>query len=65
MRGVAYARKSYFDRAIADFNEAIRLDPTDANPLYNRGQARLLKGDKEGGNADMAAAKRLNPEVGR
>ena len=44
---------------------AIRLDPTDAGSLHNRGQAKLINGDTQGGNADIAAAKRLNPEVGR
>ena len=38
-RGVAYRQKGDGDRAIADFNEAIRLDPTFAAPFYNRGLA--------------------------
>ena len=36
-RGVAYANKGDYDKAIADCNEAIRLDPKDAVAYCNRG----------------------------
>jgi tetratricopeptide (TPR) repeat protein len=60
-RGLAYHSKNDFDRAIADYTEVIRLDRQDATAHYNRGLAKLKKGDAPGGNADM----RLNPWIGR
>lgn len=38
-RGLAYKRKEDYDRAIADFTDAIRLDPSDADMFRNRGSA--------------------------
>jgi len=38
-RGVAYARKGDYDRAIADYGQAIQLQPDDAGAYYNRGYA--------------------------
>ncbi len=39
IRGIAYDRKGEHDRAIADYAEAIRLDPKSAKAYYNRGIA--------------------------
>jgi Flp pilus assembly protein TadD len=36
-RGVAYAREERHERALADFNEAIRLAPDNAVAFANRG----------------------------
>jgi len=36
-RGTGYKRIGDFDRAIADFHQAIRLNPTDAEAFCNRG----------------------------
>src|SRR3712207_4675746 len=44
-RGVAYAAKGDLNRAITDFNEAIRLDPEDAYVFNNRGNAYRSRGD--------------------
>src|ERR1700730_12190577 len=43
-RAVAWANKKDYDRAIADYNEAIRLDPKYAEPHNNRGNAYSDKG---------------------
>ena len=47
--------------AIADYNEAIRLNPTFAKGYYNRGLAKSELGDKQGAIADYNEAIRLNP----
>src|SRR5688500_14113025 len=36
-RGIAHDDKKAYDLAIADYSEAIRLDPSDASHFYNRG----------------------------
>lgn len=64
-RGVGYSNKGDYERAIQDFDQALRLTPNDALVLYNRGKAKLKKGDKAGGEADQAAARRINPNIGR
>ena len=38
-RGIAYGKKGEFDKAIADFTEAIRLKPDFAVAYLNRGIA--------------------------
>jgi tetratricopeptide (TPR) repeat protein len=58
-RGSAYDGKKDYARAIADYDQAIRLDPKYAHAYYGRGQAKLKAGDIAGGNADIAAARRM------
>jgi Flp pilus assembly protein TadD len=61
-RGIAYANKGDLDRAIADFNEAIRLDPTDPHAYNNRGSAYENKGDHERAITEYDEAIRLDPK---
>jgi lipoprotein NlpI len=61
-RGNAYNAKGDHDRAIADYTEAIRLDPKDALVAYNnRGNAYLAKGELDRAIADFDEAIRLDP----
>jgi Flp pilus assembly protein TadD len=53
------------DRAIADFNEAIRLEPNNAMQLNNRGHAYIKKGDYDRAIADYNEAIRLDPTLAR
>jgi tetratricopeptide (TPR) repeat protein len=55
-------RATSTDRAIADCNEAIRLDPKDDKAYYNRGVAWGLKGDLDRAIAEYNEAIRLNPK---
>lgn len=50
-----------FDRAIADFNAAIRLDPNHANSYSNRGNSYRLKGDYSRAMRNYRQAVRLDP----
>lgn len=45
-RGNAYYKKGKYDRAIADYNQFLKLNPKDSKAFYNRGNAYKLKGDK-------------------
>jgi tetratricopeptide (TPR) repeat protein len=52
-RAIAYRDKGDLDRAIADFTEAIRLNPQHAVALGNRGAAYSAKGDNDRAIADF------------
>jgi tetratricopeptide (TPR) repeat protein len=52
------------DRAMADFNAALRINPKYAKALYLRGMTRLEMGDITGGAADVASARKIDPKVG-
>jgi tetratricopeptide (TPR) repeat protein len=54
-----------YAKAIADYSEALALDPEDADALLYRGLDKIRLGDKAGGDADIAAAKRIDPNIGR
>ena len=64
-RGNGYLDKSQYDRAIQDYDQAIRLNPNFALAFYWRGISKQKKGDKAGGDADIAKAKQLDPKVGK
>ena len=61
-RGVAYDIKGDTDRAIADFDAAIRLKPEFADAYINRGLAWIEKRDYERAIADFTEATILNTE---
>ena len=63
-RGLAWQSKGDFDKAIADHDEAIRLDPKNAvQPRRIEAVAWHRKGDFEKAMADCTEAIRLDPWV--
>jgi tetratricopeptide (TPR) repeat protein len=62
IRGLAYDSKGEHDRAIADYDEAIRLDPKNADSYVNRGLAYDRKGEHDRAIADYDEAIRLDPK---
>ena len=70
-RGVEYDNQGDHDRAIADYTEAMRLDPrnggsADIGGAYNdRGDAYQAKGDYDRAIADYNEAIRLNPKYAK
>jgi tetratricopeptide (TPR) repeat protein len=66
---IALANRGYYlsqrlhrpDEGIHDYNEALRLDPTNANALNGRGALRSDLGDATGAMADYDAAIRFDP----
>ena len=61
-RAGAYDRKDLIDRAIGDYDTALRLDPTLADSFNARGELWRKKGDRPRALADFAAAIKLNPD---
>jgi len=60
-RAAVLARKDQLDRAIADYGEALRLEPQ--ADVYNvRGELWWKKGDRPKALSDFAAAIKLSPE---
>jgi tetratricopeptide (TPR) repeat protein len=59
-RGLAYARKGDYDRAIADLNEAIRFQPTNSTSYNNRGYAYFGKRDYDRAVADFEQSIRFD-----
>jgi lipoprotein NlpI len=61
-RGVEWAAKGIYDRAITDYDTALGLNPKFTDALYNRGNAWSNKGESDKAIADYDAAIRLNPK---
>jgi predicted Zn-dependent protease len=59
----AHVAKGDFSVAIADCSHSLDLSPNGARALYLRGLAKLKSGDAGGGNADIAAAKAIEPNI--
>jgi Zn-dependent membrane protease YugP/Flp pilus assembly protein TadD len=62
-RGLAWFLKGDLDRAVADLDESIRLDPGDGVAFNNRGAALLRRGDYARAAADLHEAIRLSPQL--
>jgi len=61
-RAGALARKQQVDRAIGDYDDALRLEPKLPDGLNARGELWLGKGDRPKALADFAAALKLQPD---
>jgi tetratricopeptide (TPR) repeat protein len=62
-RGLAYLRLGRLYDAIADYNAALKLEPSNFRSLYGRGIARLRSGDVTGGKADIRAATAIRKDI--
>jgi len=60
-RGFEHQRREDWARAIADYSEAIRLNPEILGPFFNRGTIYLQQADYGRAIADFSEAIRLNP----
>lgn len=61
-RGIEAAAKGDFDRAIADYDAALKLNPKSADTYFNRGNAWAHKGDPDRAIADYDTAIKLDPK---
>ncbi len=64
-RGMVYVHFGQRDRAIKDFDEAIRLNPQSAMAYYARGFAHQKLGRMPRANQDFDEAIRINPNLKR
>jgi tetratricopeptide (TPR) repeat protein len=60
-RGIAYKNKGQYDRAISDYDQAIKLNPKYATAYYNRGWTYKNKGERDKAIADYRKALEINP----
>lgn len=61
-RGMALAQQHEYGRALADFDEAIRLSPDNATAFYNRGRAHTGQKQYTQAISDFDEAIRLKPD---
>ena len=64
-RGDAYTEKGDYDRAVQDFDQSIKLNPTNAKPFNNSGVAYLKKGEYDLAIKNLDEAIRLNPNYAK
>src|SRR5215467_2572573 len=62
IRGVLYENKGDHDHAIADFDQAVKLDPRNALAYIHRGEIHRRRGDSDRAIADAGQAIKLSPK---
>ena len=62
-RGFVNLKLNQLDHAIKDYDAALKGDPKLAGSLYGRGIAKIRKGDRNGGSADINAAKQIKSDI--
>jgi tetratricopeptide (TPR) repeat protein/predicted aspartyl protease len=62
-RGVLRLRQGAYDKAIDDFNEALKRQPKTALAIYGRGVAESRKHQLDAAAADLAAARELDAKL--
>jgi tetratricopeptide (TPR) repeat protein len=63
-RGDGYLDNGNYDQAIAEYTQAIELDPSLTSYYYNRGLAYRGKADYENAKSDFSQVIKMNPEDG-
>lgn len=61
-RGQGYTDKRDYDKALADFNSALKVDPQNASIYQERGRAYMKMDDLDKSLADYASAIRIEPQ---
>jgi tetratricopeptide (TPR) repeat protein len=63
-RGLVRLRQGDYDKAIADFNDALKIMPKNARGLYARAVAESRKNKRQESASDLEAARQIAPQVG-
>jgi tetratricopeptide (TPR) repeat protein len=63
LRGALHFRAKQYDRALADFAQALVVNPSSPTALYGRGMVKRVTGDARGGQGDIETAKALRGRV--
>ena len=63
LRGALYFRGRQYDRALADFAQALVVNPSSPAALYGRGLVKKMTGDARGGDEDVETAKAMRSGV--
>jgi tetratricopeptide (TPR) repeat protein/predicted aspartyl protease len=62
-RGLVRLRQGDYDKAIADFNDALKITPKNARALYARAVAESRKHNQKGSESDLEAARQIAPRI--
>jgi tetratricopeptide (TPR) repeat protein len=62
-RGLVRLRQGNYDKAMADFNDALKMTPKNAGALYARAVAESRKNEKQESASDLEAARQITPQV--
>jgi tetratricopeptide (TPR) repeat protein len=62
--GLIYLKQKYYDKAIAEYDASLKLDPSRARALYGRGFAKSKRGEAPAGINDMTTATGIQPNIG-
>src|SRR5438552_2753233 len=60
-RGDVYSAKGQYDQAIADYNEALKINPRSSLAYENRGNVYTVKGQYDQAISDYDKAMEINP----
>jgi tetratricopeptide (TPR) repeat protein len=62
-RGWVYLRMGKYQKALSDFDRSIEYRRDGASSLYGRGLVKMRLGDAAGSAADLAAARKVQPDI--
>ena len=62
-RGMVRLRQGAYDKAISDFDDALKKQPKNVRALYGRGVAKIRQNQQKEGDADIEAAQKLSPNI--
>jgi tetratricopeptide (TPR) repeat protein/predicted aspartyl protease len=62
-RGMVRLRQGAYAKAIADFDDALKMQPKNSRALYGRGVAKIRLNKVQDGGSDIDAAVKLSPAI--